>query len=268
MFGLLEHRPPTERDVVFRTYALHATIMRAVVTPPPDMIATWKNQWSAEKWKAFCEKMDGQSSEEKSGLRKRPYAKSLSPDELRFVGKSISEVNDHEYANIQWRAEALQVLLWSLQRIPAIPPMVENRLAPEEILKSPIMEAFDTGAFRWKLRERSEIEKARELAELGNWRSRTRQLIETGATLDAETREATGFKSYDEIVRHTARAAFAAGDIVMVEEDFSVGGKAYRDLDAEAWSRTTSISMERHYALNWLCGYAPKNRWDETPTDT
>jgi len=26
--------------------------------------------------------------------------------------------------------------------------------------------------------------------------------------------------------------------------------------------------MERHKALNWLCGFAPGNRWDETPTDT
>lgn len=30
----------------------------------------------------------------------------------------------------------------------------------------------------------------------------------------------------------------------------------------------TSIIMERHFALNWLCGMAPGNRWDETPTDT
>ena len=43
---------------------------------------------------------------------------------------------------------------------------------------------------------------------------------------------------------------------------------SYRDLTDEEWSSIRSIAFERHFALNWLCGYAPDNRWDETPTDT
>ena len=50
--------------------------------------------------------------------------------------------------------------------------------------------------------------------------------------------------------------------------DFSVFGRPYREISGEEWSQATSIAMERHRALNWLCGYAPANRWDETPTDT
>jgi hypothetical protein len=53
-----------------------------------------------------------------------------------------------------------------------------------------------------------------------------------------------------------------------VDEDFAVGGKAYRDLSAEEFANVTSITVERHFALNWLCGRAPENRWDETPTAT
>jgi hypothetical protein len=30
----------------------------------------------------------------------------------------------------------------------------------------------------------------------------------------------------------------------------------------------SSATIERHFALNWLRGYAPGNEWDETPTDT
>ncbi len=45
-------------------------------------------------------------------------------------------------------------------------------------------------------------------------------------------------------------------------------GKAYRDLDDDEWSTVSSIAMERHFALNWLSGYAPNNNWDETPTET
>ena len=53
-----------------------------------------------------------------------------------------------------------------------------------------------------------------------------------------------------------------------IADDFPAKGKAYRDLTAEEWSELRSITAERHYALNWLCGRAPKNKWDETPTDT
>ena len=48
----------------------------------------------------------------------------------------------------------------------------------------------------------------------------------------------------------------------------TVGGKAYCDLSAEEWANVTSISTERHFALNWVSGLAPQNRWDETPTAT
>ena len=41
-----------------------------------------------------------------------------------------------------------------------------------------------------------------------------------------------------------------------------------RDLTEEEWREVTSIAAERHFALNWLCGYAPGNRWDATPTET
>ena len=49
---------------------------------------------------------------------------------------------------------------------------------------------------------------------------------------------------------------------------FLAFGKAYRDLGPEEYAIATSIARERHFALNWLCGHAPGNRWDETPTDT
>jgi hypothetical protein len=29
-----------------------------------------------------------------------------------------------------------------------------------------------------------------------------------------------------------------------------------------------SVAVERHFTLNWLCGYAPGNEWDDTPTGT
>lgn len=78
-----------------------------------------------------------------------------------------------------------------------------------------------------------------------------------------------GFQSYDDIARFAARKAAEAGTIPpCVEDDFPANGKAYRDLTAQEWSEVRSITVERHFALNWLCGYAPDNQWDDTPTDT
>ena len=54
----------------------------------------------------------------------------------------------------------------------------------------------------------------------------------------------------------------------MIRDDFAVKGKSYAELSPEEWSEVQSISIERHRALNWLCGYSPHNDWDTTPTDT
>ena len=53
----------------------------------------------------------------------------------------------------------------------------------------------------------------------------------------------------------------------IADEDCAAFGKPYRELTEDEWQMTTSITVERHFALNWLCGYAPNNRWDDTPTD-
>ena len=71
------------------------------------------------------------------------------------------------------------------------------------------------------------------------------------------------------VVRVAAREAHKKGDIpTPVDGDFPAHAKAYRDLSDLERSQMMSIAMERHRALNWLCGFAPENRWDETPTDT
>jgi hypothetical protein len=51
-------------------------------------------------------------------------------------------------------------------------------------------------------------------------------------------------------------------------EDFPVRGIAFRDLSLSEWKDVSSVIIERHFALNWVCGRAPGNRWDETPTGT
>jgi hypothetical protein len=108
------------------------------------------------------------------------------------------------------------------------------------------------------------------LAELWHWRSRTRQLIEAGEVYQGgASAAAAGLHTFDDIVRTTSRFAAEEKQIdPPIDEDFPAMGKAYRDLTNNEWNDVRSITVERHLALNWLCGYAPKNAWDETPTDT
>jgi len=167
-----------------------------------------------------------------------------------------------------WRNESAQALLWALGLLPGMPPYDTNA-DPELIGELPRETArgFIKSA---QLRPQTQIDRARDLAELWHWRSRTRQLIEKGEALEAdENMKAAGFHSFDDIVRVTAQKAFEKGNIqACIGMDFPVKGRAYRDRSPEEWSEVTSITAERHFALNWLCGYAPRNRWDETPTDT
>lgn len=78
-----------------------------------------------------------------------------------------------------------------------------------------------------------------------------------------------GLISFDSVVRQSVQNHSGDGTFeTAIDEDYPAFGKAYRDLSADEWAIVQSITMERHFALNWLCGYAPGHRWDETPTDT
>jgi hypothetical protein len=103
------------------------------------------------------------------------------------------------------------------------------------------------------LRARAAIEKQRSIAELWHWRSRTRELIERGESPPPEVR-ANGFTTFEDIIRAAASAAAKDGVTAIASGDFSLKGKAYRDLTDEELSEVRSIAVERHFALNWLCG--------------
>jgi hypothetical protein len=105
----------------------------------------------------------------------------------------------------------------------------------------------------------------RELAELWHWRCRTRKLLESG---EIPTVLQNGM-TMDEIIRLCAtKAAEAHAFERPIGDDFPAFGKPFRDISVEESTTATSIAQERHRAFNWLCGYAPGNRWNETTTDT
>ena len=66
----------------------------------------------------------------------------------------------------------------------------------------------------------------------------------------------------------SARAAQNGAFPAPIGDDFPAFGKPYRELTNEEFSIATSVATERHRALNWVSGRAPRNSWAETPTDT
>ena len=105
---------------------------------------------------------------------------------------------------------------------------------------------------------------------LWHWRVRTRKLIQDGYSFEPDDDERKrGVRTLDDIVRKSAKLAYDNGDLLeIIEGDFPYRGKAFRSLTDEEYQEATSIIMERHKALNWLCGYARGNHWDRTPTET
>ena len=108
------------------------------------------------------------------------------------------------------------------------------------------------------------MSKARDVAELWHWRSRTRQLQESGRDV-----ELPNDLTLADVIRMAAENAAAARLFEKaMEGDFPALGLSYAHLTGDQWAEVTSIAMERHKALNWLCGYAPGNKWEQTPTET
>lgn len=258
-----EQVAPTPRQAAERAVALKFVAVHAMTAPPRELLAKWMAGWSAAEQARF--RKSAQKDRDDFLRKLGPLQRALSATEKAFLDTTAATMSLRQQVNASWRAEALAVLAWALGALEAL-PRYDQGTDLDDLTDFPPLdrEAFVATAV---LRPAEEIEQARDLAELWHWRSRTRQLIQDGPPLEPHP-DRPEVRSYDDIVRMTARKAARHGDLEAIDEDFGVLGKAYRELSDEEWSGVRSITMERHYTLNWLCGYAPGNDWDETPTST
>ena len=260
MFGLRSKgaKAPDARLVEARARLLTARVVHAMAWPPPDMLPAIMAQWSAAERDEIIQKYDAASRAMRTSLESSGAWADASPDEKAFFSARITERTQQQLIDSSWAVEAIACCLWALNLIPALPAY--DTEAGHDVMKLlPLPEVAPPS-----LRSKEELEHAQSIAELWHWRSRTRWLMESGRSVPL-----SNGMTLDQIVRLTARTAAGQGDIPEPrDEDFPALGKAYRDLSPEEYSGVTSIAAERHKALNWICGMAPKNRWDETPTDT
>ena len=201
-------------------------------------------------------------SELNQWLLQERLTQELSPQERRWMKIPIGRWSERDILDAWWRREGLLVLLWSMQVIDSLPD-ADTQLNLDDLLRSACL-LKDTREFRrtTKLRNSDEINKARDIAELWLWRARTTQLQDS----DKSSSEPGMSKNELQlIVRLAAEAGERDGMFKCTRGDFPCFGKSFSELSADEWSLIHSISIERRYALNWLCHGA---EWDDVKTDT
>jgi len=172
-------------------------------------------------------------------------------DELRAALARLPD-EDPAVVDAVWRGEALGTLLWALQLVEL--PAYDEPFEPEEVAAVELEEP--------SLREAEEIELERESARLWHWRARTTELQARG-----EVELPERFATFDQLIAATAMRGFEQGVLAApIRGDFRAYGNVYRQLTPEQHAEAHSIALERHHALNWLCGEG--SSWDDVPLDT
>jgi hypothetical protein len=244
--------PPTREQVGKRALCLHALVIRSrfeyLFRLFPDQGAP-ELQGLPPRVQTLIDWMANQ--------RLSPH---LSAAEQAVFAKPLGKWEPQEVLDGSWRKESLGILLWALNQIDTLPPYDQE--FPDDVHLEYLgwLRPISEFTSRVRLRPSQEIGAARDISGLWHWRSRTTQLQRERVKLP---------KAYDVkmIIRMAAEKAYEQAAIPRpVGGDFPAFGKAYARLREQEYSLATSIAVERHFALNWLCGYSED--WDQTPTDT
>ena len=245
-----------------RALILKRQFAAGLLIPPPAMLYALRTSATPAERGHFLDQYRQRQTQVAEVMKRLGLWSTMSRRERTFMRASPERVDEQTLRDVSWSMESLECLLWALGYVNSIPPydiqadVHHLGLLPSEGLASLIRNAT--------LRDAAAIEKARDDAQRWHWRSRTRQLMESGKPVHLPD----GVTLID-IVRMSAEDAARDGLIEQpINGDYPIRGRAFSELTAEEWSEIQSIITERHKALNWLCGYAPGNRWHDTPTDT
>lgn len=252
--------PPNASDVAKRARVLAQLIKRSASCPPSGVLAQLKVTWSGDDWQKFSKEMESVSTSVIGTMKSEGIWDAATKSEQRMLVRPPHVLSDQDVINVSWRNEALRTLLWTLGKFDSVG--IYDRETPVESTVRLCLDSVDPA--QANLRPIAEIEHQREIAESWHWRSRTRALQEGKDPIPLPP----GI-TIKEIIKMSAesmveRNAFPSA----LGDDFPALGKPYRDLTDDEWTLVRSITMERHFALNWVCGMAPKNDWDRTPTNT
>lgn len=184
----------------------------------------------------------------------------LSESEQSLMLTPAGQINRKDLINTSWRIEGLGIILWSLGKIKRISPY--DTMADSDFLeKLPLFNSTKSFISNAEMISESQIRKARDVAEFWNWRSRTYKIL-----LEPEKHTIPKDISMEDIIQQAAAKGEQDGLFKAIGNDFPAFNKPYRKVTESEWEELRSIAQERHYALNWLCGFA--SNWDEIVTDS
>jgi hypothetical protein len=173
--------------------------------------------------------------------------------ELRSaLGKLSTHENDPDVIDAVWSGEGLGTLLWALTlaELPAYDTPFDYDALVAKRIDNP------------RLRAAAEIEQAQATAQLWHWRARTTLLQAEGNVALPER-----WQSFDQLIAATAMHGYDSGLLPLpLRGDFRAFDSVYRRLTPSQHAVTHSIAIERHRALNWLCGLG--STWEDVPTET
>ncbi len=254
--------PPSASDVASRALILKWQIVTGLTVPPAEALDPLSTSWSPAEREQVLEEHRQRQARLAQALKDAGIWSAMSSRERAFVLASPARIDAQTLRDVSWSMESAECLLWALGCVERLPPY-DAQADVDDLTRLP-----SDGLAAWiesaTLRDAGLISAARDIAELWHWRSRTYQLQQSGHPIRRPDNVAL-----TDVVRMAAEKAAADGLFeTPIEGDFPAFGRAYARLTPNEWSEATSIAAERHKALNWLCGYAPSNEWEKTPTHT
>ncbi|NDJ51485.1 MAG: DUF4272 domain-containing protein [Chloroflexi bacterium] len=240
-------------DVAYRALCLGAVIMRGIIettlrtlkpdSPDNEDRLRWSHQAAVQlnKW-LVDEKL---------------YA-FFSPTEHALFRKEITTWDAADLRYSSWAVESLGTVMWALEVVQTMPPYDRHFEVNPLVHDIPFYK--DIGEFLWNAGYRSDrdLRQERATSEVWHWRAEIAKSQKIGAPPPAGL-------TYEEAIQQQAQHARQRSIIPSpIDGDFPAFQKAYGDANTAEQLQLEAIASYRHFALNWICGFAVE--WDDTPT--
>ncbi len=226
--------PPAADRVLRRALALAATSLRGQL------------EYEAAHRESYLKHL-------REAVLRHGLGRELEEEERSIIALPVGAPTPQQTTSASWRAEGLAVLSWALGivELPA-----HDRIAERDHLVMMgwlLAEVLPPDAAAPKLRAASELEAMRKHLLGVHWRLRDFGIRPRAMDFAAFSRKCW-FGSFDLM------------GVRLIDGDLAIGDAPIHRAAPEALSRANSIAVERHHAINWLCGEASLYADVETST--